>query len=730
MTAAARRHSIRAALDWLEAKDPLSAELALGQYSSESDRGQWRELVWLCQFFVQTRLERWSELPPAYEDKLTNTSSVRLAIARELANQPSLDGSATAQTLRSDFARGARLLRRLSDREHPRPSRVCVAAAAALVEADTIGPSAGHVARELARALLRVPPAAAVHVIDQVIGGLDAADGVDASLAVAVVAIARGHRPAAELLARVVEAAADGDHARPYGTWVWEWRLAAARARAWAWDRDPFLTELAEVVTSAQGFLESAGSALSRASLEEAESTIRDSPQEAKAAGEAGSPASEGPTSRNASLSARQLRGYEVLSQVTMRLQERRAVETVLREVAQGVRQVCEADSAVVLYREADDTMRALTAKASGVEEVDPASAEVSRSAIRLVREGGEARVFDDAVAQPGLAGAESIRRYRPRALMVAPLRHGDEVFGCVYVENRSAPRAFEAPDLALLECFAAQAAVALENAALFSRAAEAIAESRRVQVESVRAEGLRLLGQMTSEVAHEFNNLLAVIQGEAQFCLGEEISQDTRESLTTALSASRDAATVIERIRDGTHGVSVERLQVSVTELIGDSIAFSRPRYKAASVTVENWVSKDESLRGLAIRGSRAELREVVVNLLLNAADACPAGGTVTVSALKHDDDTVEIVVSDDGEGMSLETAARVFEPFFTTKQDTGTGLGLSVVKRVIEAHDGRIFVESELGVGTQMHVVLPTGVLEPTLDELLFPGLTTVEQ
>lgn len=139
-----------------------------------------------------------------------------------------------------------------------------------------------------------------------------------------------------------------------------------------------------------------------------------------------------------------------------------------------------------------------------------------------------------------------------------------------------------------------------------------------------------------------------------------------------------------------------------------------------ASGVTVEI----DTDLRDVpAIRGSESDLREVLINLLFNAVDAMPQGGTITV-ATRAEADSIILEVRDTGGGMTEEVRQRCFEPFFTTKGERGTGLGMAIVYGIVQRHGGSIGVESEVGKGTIIVIRLPALTLE---SGAVLPGSTT---
>jgi CheY-like chemotaxis protein len=147
----------------------------------------------------------------------------------------------------------------------------------------------------------------------------------------------------------------------------------------------------------------------------------------------------------------------------------------------------------------------------------------------------------------------------------------------------------------------------------------------------------------------------------------------------------------------------------VDVAELISSSVEIARPKWQSGSATRAGRINVNiENQGAVYVLGDAAELREVVLNMIFNAVDAMPAGGTIETGT-RAEIDSVCFWVADTGCGMSPETVARIFEPFYTTKGERGTGLGLSASHGIIARHNGQIMVVSEAGEGTRFEVRLP---------------------
>ena len=208
--------------------------------------------------------------------------------------------------------------------------------------------------------------------------------------------------------------------------------------------------------------------------------------------------------------------------------------------------------------------------------------------------------------------------------------------------------------------------------------------------------------------MAHEINEPLGSILGFAQLAskypgLPENVTRD----LARIVDSSIRAREIIRKLMTFARQTPPSKSSVDLNELIGDGLTFFEARCAKAGV---------ELMRKLApqlpsVTADSAQVNQVIVNLVVNALQAMPSGGTLEVTT-RASDGWVELLVSDTGEGMSAEVLKKVFLPFFTTKDvKEGTGLGLSVVHGIVTAHGGSIDVESRPGQGSTFKVRLPVG-------------------
>jgi len=236
------------------------------------------------------------------------------------------------------------------------------------------------------------------------------------------------------------------------------------------------------------------------------------------------------------------------------------------------------------------------------------------------------------------------------------------------------------------------------------------ITEQKQERERAARADKLRALGQLASGVAHDFNNSLAAILGRAQLILRRVKDEELIRSLGIIVTSAEDAAATVRRIQTfARKSVAIESELLDVAGLLRDAIEITRTRWqneaRAKGLNVDVTLNAEQ---GCFTRGSASELREVFVNLIVNAVDAMPEGGSLTICA-KLRGDRLRIRFADTGSGMDEEVRERVFEPFYTTKGVQGTGLGLAVSYGIIERHEGSISVESKLGQGTTFFIDLP---------------------
>lgn len=235
------------------------------------------------------------------------------------------------------------------------------------------------------------------------------------------------------------------------------------------------------------------------------------------------------------------------------------------------------------------------------------------------------------------------------------------------------------------------------------------VTEERLASERAAQADKLRALGQLASGVAHNFNNILAAILGHTQLMKRDCPDEHSLERLDIIERAAIDGAETVKRIQGfGLHQEGVIAELIDVNQLVQDSTTLTQARWRDDAQARSILYEVEVDLRPVPlVRGSASELREVFVNIILNALDAMPGGGRLKIST-DAIGPSVQIGFADTGKGMTREVREHIFEPFFTTKGANGMGLGLAVSYSIVERHSGRIEVASEQGQGTIFIITL----------------------
>jgi two-component system, cell cycle sensor histidine kinase and response regulator CckA len=236
----------------------------------------------------------------------------------------------------------------------------------------------------------------------------------------------------------------------------------------------------------------------------------------------------------------------------------------------------------------------------------------------------------------------------------------------------------------------------------LVLRALRYAAERKRLTDGLIRSQKLEAVGQLARNVAHEFNNLLTTIVGNAGLAAVTDETQVREDALAEIEQAAKRGALLTRQLlgfaRPRAAGPIVADVRQAMTT-VHDLCQAVLPRSMTIRLDVQDTAS---------VPLAQEQLEQVLLNLVLNARDAMPRGGTITI-ATRRAHGCVQVEVHDTGTGIRPDLLPHVFEPFFTTKGDSGTGLGLMIAKELIEHAGGTIRVESQYGHGTTVRVELP---------------------
>lgn len=324
------------------------------------------------------------------------------------------------------------------------------------------------------------------------------------------------------------------------------------------------------------------------------------------------------------------------------------------------------------------------------------------------------------------------------RSAVAVPLMVEDKLFS-VLVVARLPSDGFTSGDAEFLRMLSEQVALAAHQSRLHTDLEKAYNELRRTQATVLQQERLKALGQMASGIAHDVNNALSPVIGFSDLILKgpHGLSPDVKKYLGHIRTAGEDIAHIVARLREfyRSREENEPLQQLNLNKLVEQVVDMTRPRWRdipqSNGITIEVQTALASDVPRLA--GIESEVREAMTNLVLNAVDAMPTGGKITVRThvIRHDGSKngskhpqkVVIEVTDTGAGMSEETRKRCLEPFFSTKGKRGTGLGLAMVYGVMERHEGNIEIQSELGKGSTFRLFFPVRthsmIAEPEKDK-----------
>lgn len=244
---------------------------------------------------------------------------------------------------------------------------------------------------------------------------------------------------------------------------------------------------------------------------------------------------------------------------------------------------------------------------------------------------------------------------------------------------------------------------IASWNRELEWRIKEKTEELQLAQAEIIQSEKMSTLGHLAAGMAHEIRNPLNSIALNIQLVKGGLDDDERLECVRRIEAEVRRIDAIVRKLMDSVRRPSFHPMKISVDQVIDSAIETFRPRLEMKGI----FLRRDYHTIPPAIHADPEEINQVFSNLIVNSIEEMQSGGVLGIS-LDLCGDTIVASVSDSGGGISPETLPKIFEPFFTTK-NSGTGLGLSVVLRIVRSYDGKIEVASELGKGSMFTVSLP---------------------
>jgi PAS domain S-box-containing protein len=417
-----------------------------------------------------------------------------------------------------------------------------------------------------------------------------------------------------------------------------------------------------------------------------------------------------------------QMARLDLFNRITRAIGERQDLASIFQVVVRSLEDDLPIDFGCVLLSDGSDG--ALTVASTGLGSPALAAALAAPAATPAPRRDGLGRCLaGDLIYEPDLAGAgqafpATLAAAGLRALVVTPLVVESRVFG-VLVAARRAAASFSSAECEFLRQLSDQVALAAHQTQLHEALQRAYDDLRQSQQTVMQQERLRALGQMASGIAHDINNAISPVALYTESLLEREpgLSTRARGYLETIRRAIEDVAHTVARMREfyRQRETQLALAPVDLNQMVDQVLDMTRARWSDMSLQRGTVITVATDLDAAlpAVLGIASEIREALINLVFNAVDALPEGGTVTLRTRRGADAAgaaravVEVV--DDGVGMDEATRRRCLEPFFTTKGERGTGLGLAMVYGILQRHGADIEIESAPQRGTTMRLSLP---------------------
>ena len=403
-----------------------------------------------------------------------------------------------------------------------------------------------------------------------------------------------------------------------------------------------------------------------------------------------------------------------ILYKVSRVIASVRNIDDLMNRIVDLALEVINADRGLImLYDEKEEALVSKVSRTRHKESLESGLRNISQSIARYTFEKAKPILTQDALIDPRFQSSGSIQLFNIRSALCCPLTCKNNVLGVIYVDNRIQSHSFAETDLKLLEAFSDQVAIAIDNAKLYEDLKESLLQLKKQQEALIQNEKLAAMGQLSAGVAHEIRNPLTAISGYLQLYFAKN---DERAPFFKKMKVIEQALQQINKIVEGLLGFSrqseAKYEETTCESIIEDTLIIaehSLSRY--SSVKTERKYGKNVP----SVKVDKRQIQQVFLNFMMNAAQAMPEGGTLTIMtrgvADKQDPRRrfVETIFRDTGIGIAKEKFDQLFQPFYTSGKEGGTGLGLSISKSIIEKHQGCIYFDSEVGKGTTFFIRLP---------------------
>lgn len=405
----------------------------------------------------------------------------------------------------------------------------------------------------------------------------------------------------------------------------------------------------------------------------------------------------------------KQLRESQALFKISQMLAGTIDLKTTLGQIAQAAASlILSADRTTLhLLDNAGTRLEPMAVSGSGASDFgNSLRLKPGRGIAGLVLSSGRPMLVPDVLQDPRFIPVRE-GSSQVRSLLVAPIQIEKKNLGTISVHSPN-PGVFTADDQRLLTVLGIQAALAIEKARLYSDLQASLEHEKSIRAQLVQSEKLAALGRIVASVAHELNNPLQAIQNALYLVqMDESLSEQTKEDLQTVLAETERMAGLISRLREIYRPINAEEIHPeSLNKLVLEVQALLNTHLRRNKIQFE--IFPDLTLPPVPM--IRDQFRQVILNVCLNAVEAMPKGGLLTVTTKhKEKEKEAQLEILDEGAAINPSILPYIFDPFVTTKE-SGTGLGLAISYDIVQRHHGRIEVDSRSKIGTTFQIFIPT--------------------
>lgn len=384
---------------------------------------------------------------------------------------------------------------------------------------------------------------------------------------------------------------------------------------------------------------------------------------------------------------------YEYLIEISQQLTSTLDLSELLSKITAAAEELTDTEgSSIMLYDSQVGALRFEVTSNLNPDETESIIVPIEGSIAGWIFKHGEPRVIEDVTREPSYFGqvADTVD-IKTRNLLGVPMRAHDKVIGVLEALNKRDGQSFNEQDIRTLATLASQAAIAIENARLFQQS------------------------DFIAEMVHELRTPLVALKASTSLLLRPDLPDGKREDTIMTMRAETDRL-----IRMTSEFLDLARLESGRAHLNMAPFEFAELIEECTEIVQQQALEKGVTIylpeSSFSVKGDRAKIKQVVLNLLTNAIKYNREGGSIQIATRispDYEKSFVEVAVADTGLGISKEHQKNMFQKFYRVADAEGyahgTGLGLAIARHIIEAHGGKIWLESEQGVGSTFHITLP---------------------